>query len=66
MTEALNGTDVEAIKTATEQLLTSSQRSPSGSTSAASQAESRAPQVAATTAPPHDDEIVDAEIVDEQ
>ncbi|HUD68907.1 MAG TPA: Hsp70 family protein, partial [Acidimicrobiales bacterium] len=67
VTEALNGTDVEAIKTATEHLLTTSQSFSQKLYEAASQASSEG-QTSATdgASTQNDDEIVDAEIVDEQ
>jgi molecular chaperone DnaK len=62
--EALNGTDVEAIKSATEKLVTSSQTFAQKlyEQAAASQApgEPEAPADAA-----NDDDVIDAEIVDE-
>ena len=67
VSEALNGTDVEAIKTATEHLLTVSQSFSQKLYEAASQSSSdgqTSPGADATTQ--NDDEIVDAEIVDEQ
>ena len=66
VTEALNGTDVEAIKTATEKLLTSSQTFSQKLYDAASEAQSQTAAGGGDTAAPNDDEIVDAEIVDEQ
>ena len=67
VTEALNGTDVEAIKTSTEHLLTASQSFSQKLYEAASQASSDG-QTSATdgASTQNDDEIVDAEIVDEQ
>jgi molecular chaperone DnaK len=69
VTEALNGTDIEAIKTATEKLLTVSQSFSQKLYDAASQAAS-ADAGGATgdggATDGGDDEIVDAEIVDEQ
>jgi molecular chaperone DnaK len=70
--DALSGTDVEAIKTATEKLLTASQgfsqrlyeqasQSASGGSSGAPGANAGSP-----SEEPGDDEVVDAEIVDEQ
>ena len=70
VTEALNGSDVEAIKTATEKLLSASQTFSQKLYDAASQAQSQAG--GGTSGPGedaaggNDDEIVDAEIVDEQ
>ncbi len=64
VTDALAGTDVEAIKTATEHLLTASQSFSQKLYEAASQAQNA---TAASGGPqPGDDEVVDAEIVDEQ
>ena len=68
MSEALNGTDVEAIKTATEHLLTVSQSFSQKLYEAASQASSdgQTSTGGGDTSTQNDDEIVDAEIVDEQ
>ncbi|HXW38435.1 MAG TPA: molecular chaperone DnaK [Acidimicrobiales bacterium] len=71
VSEALNGTDIEAIKTATERLLTASQSFSQKLYEAASreQAQSQTAQGGDGTSaggPSSDDEIVDAEIVDEQ
>ena len=70
VSEALNGTDIEAIKTATERLLTASQSFSQKLYEAASreQAQSQTAQGGDGTSaggPSSDDEIVDAEIVDE-
>ncbi len=67
VTEALNGADVEAIKTATERLLTASQSFSQKLYDAASQSAAGA-QSAPTgdTTSSNDDDVVDAEIVDEQ
>ena len=67
VTEALNGSDVEAIKTATERLMTASQAFSQKLYDAASQADAGA-QSAPTgdSASGSDDDVVDAEIVDEQ
>jgi molecular chaperone DnaK len=67
VSEALNGTDIEAIKTATEHLLTVSQSFSQKLYEAASQAQN-ASQAASGggSDSQNDDEIVDAEIVDEQ
>jgi molecular chaperone DnaK len=66
---ALAGTDVEAIKTATERLMTTSQNFTQKLYEAASSADHEYAQGGATgggsTAPPNDDDVVDAEIVDE-
>lgn len=65
--EALNGTDVEAIKTATEQLLTVSQSFSQKLYEAASKASSDGQSSpGGDSSTQNDDEIVDAEIVDEQ
>jgi len=68
VTEALNGSDTEAIKTATEKLLTVSQSFSQKLYDAASQAQSQAASSDGGDAstPSGDDDIVDAEIVDEQ
>jgi molecular chaperone DnaK len=68
VTEALNGSDIEAIKNATEKLLTSSQTFSQKLYDAASQADgqSSAGGGGADSSATNDDEIVDAEIVDEQ
>ncbi|MDQ1444242.1 MAG: molecular chaperone DnaK [Acidimicrobiaceae bacterium] len=64
--DALAGSDLEAIKTATESLMTTSQ-SFAQKLYEASAAESAAAQSnGGPTAAPNDDEVVDAEIVDEQ
>jgi molecular chaperone DnaK len=66
---ALAGTDVEAIKTATERLMTTSQDFTQKLYEAASSADRDYTQGGATgggsTPPPSDDDVVDAEIVDE-
>ena len=59
---ALEGTDVEAIKTATEALMTASQEFGQRLYEAAAQAERES---AADASTPDDDEVVDAEIIDE-
>ncbi len=59
---ALEGTDVEAIKTATEALMTASQEFGQRLYEAAAQAERESAAAAST---PDDDEVVDAEIIDE-
>jgi molecular chaperone DnaK len=67
VSEALNGADVEAIKTATEHLLTVSQSFSQKLYDAASRASAGGQNAAADdSAAQNDDEIVDAEIVDEQ
>ncbi|MDQ1436381.1 MAG: molecular chaperone DnaK [Acidimicrobiaceae bacterium] len=63
--DALAGSDLEAIKTATESLMTTSQ-SFAQKLYEASAAESAAQSNGGPTAAPNDDEVVDAEIVDEQ
>ncbi len=66
---ALAGTDVEAIKTATERLMTTSQDFTQKLYEAASADDRDHAQGGATgggsTPPPNDDDVVDAEIVDE-
>ncbi len=66
---ALAGTDVEAIKSATERLMTTSQNFTQKLYEAASQADREYAQGGAAgggaTPPPNDDDVVDAEIVDE-
>ena len=62
--EALNGTDTEAIKTSTEALMTASQSFSQKLYEAASAAQNEA-GASGTDQQPHDDEVVDAEIVDE-
>ncbi|HEX2384229.1 MAG TPA: molecular chaperone DnaK [Acidimicrobiales bacterium] len=65
---ALAGTDVEAIKSATERLMTTSQNFTQKLYDAASSADRENSQGGATggsTPPPDDDDVVDAEIVDE-
>ena len=67
--DALSGTDIEAIKTATEKLVTASQGFSQRLYEQASQAQSSAPTDGPTggsTDEPSEDEVVDAEIVDEQ
>ena len=66
--EALSGSDVEAIKTATETLLTASQSFSQRLYEEASKADAGAPGGAAGAPAdePSDDEVVDAEIVDEK
>ncbi len=59
---ALEGTDVEAIKSATEALMTASQEFGQRLYEAAAQAERES---AAAESTPDDDEVVDAEIIDE-
>ena len=66
---ALAGTDVEAIKSATERLMTTSQNFTQKLYEAASSADREYSQAPArpggSTPPPNDDDVVDAEIVDE-
>jgi molecular chaperone DnaK len=64
--EALSGTDVEAIKTSTEALLTASQGFSQRLYEQASHAGAPADEGNGSTDEPGDDEVVDAEIVDEQ
>lgn len=59
---ALEGTDVEAIKSATEALMTASQEFGQRLYEAAAQAERES---AASESTPDDDEVVDAEIIDD-
>jgi molecular chaperone DnaK len=66
VSEALNGSDIEAIKTATEHLLTVSQSFSQKLYEAASQAQGASQSASGGSEPQNDDEIVDAEIVDEQ
>ncbi len=64
--EALNGSDTEAIKAATEKLVTSSQAFSQRLYEQASADSANAPGGAAgSSSMPNDDEVVDAEIVDE-
>jgi molecular chaperone DnaK len=64
---ALSGTDVDAIKSATERLMTTSQNFTQKLYEAASSSDQYAQSGAAggSTPPPNDDDVVDAEIVDE-
>ncbi len=65
---ALAGTDVEAIKSATERLMTTSQNFTQKLYEAASSADrdySQGGAAGGATPPPNDDDVVDAEIVDE-
>ncbi|MGH9092233.1 MAG: molecular chaperone DnaK [Acidimicrobiales bacterium] len=67
--DALSGTDIEAIKTATEKLLTASQGFSQRLYEQASQASAGAeggPAGGGAAEEPSEDEVVDAEIVDEQ
>ena len=67
VTESLNGSDIEAIKSATERLLTVSQSFSQKLYDAASQADAQSQSATEPDSPSvNDDEIVDAEIVDEQ
>jgi molecular chaperone DnaK len=63
--EALAGTDLEAIKTATESLVSASQGFAQRLYEQAS-AESAATAGEPSASAPNDDEVVDAEIVDDQ
>jgi molecular chaperone DnaK len=66
--EALGGTDIEAIKTATDRLATASQTMAERLYSQAGSSGSGAPSgngTSGATQGPNDDEVVDAEIVDE-
>jgi molecular chaperone DnaK len=63
---ALSGSDVEAIKSATERLMTTSQNFTQKLYEAASSDQySQAGAAGGSTPPPDDDDVVDAEIVDE-
>ena len=62
---ALGGTDLDAIKTATEALMTSSQGFTQRLYEAAAQADREAGGGAAGSSQPSDDDVVDAEIVDD-
>jgi molecular chaperone DnaK len=66
---ALSGTDVDAIKSATERLMTTSQNFTQKLYEAASSADREYSQgggaAGDSTPPPNDDDVVDAEIVDE-
>ena len=64
--EALAGSDVEAIKTSTETLLTASQSFSQRLYEEAAKAESSAPGGQVDAEESSDDEVVDAEIVDEK
>nr|MDQ3757922.1 Hsp70 family protein [Actinomycetota bacterium] len=64
--DAVAGTDVEAIKAATEALMTASQGFAQRLYEQAAQDGSGAAAGAAGASPADDDEVVDAEIVDEQ
>jgi molecular chaperone DnaK len=64
--EALKGTDVESIKTATERLLTASQSFSQKLYEQAAQADAQSQSAGAEDTAAGEDEIVDAEIVDEQ
>jgi molecular chaperone DnaK len=63
--EALNGSEVEAIKSSTESLMTASQSFSQKLYEAASQAQNETEAGSASEAQANDDEVVDAEIVDE-
>ncbi|HEX3948024.1 MAG TPA: molecular chaperone DnaK, partial [Acidimicrobiales bacterium] len=69
--DALSGTDIEGIKTATEKLMTASQGFSQrlyeqAAQSAQSSASADGPAGGGYSDEPSDDEVVDAEIVDEQ
>jgi molecular chaperone DnaK len=64
--EALAGSDVEAIKTSTESLLTASQSFGQRLYEEAAKESSAAPGGEVPADEPSDDEVVDAEIVDEK
>ena len=66
--DALGGSDIEAIKSGTEALMTASQTFAQKlyEQSAAEQAAAGGAPGGAGTSAPNDDEVVDAEIVDEQ
>jgi molecular chaperone DnaK len=64
--EALSGSDVEAIKTATETLLTASQSFSQRLYEEASKADAAAPGGQVPADETSDDEVVDAEIVDDK
>ncbi len=64
--EALAGSDVEAIKTSTETLLTASQSFSQRLYEEASKSDSAAPGGQPSSDEPADDEVVDAEIVDDK
>ncbi|HEY5097434.1 MAG TPA: molecular chaperone DnaK, partial [Acidimicrobiales bacterium] len=64
--EALSGSDVEAIKTATETLLTASQSFSQRLYEEASRADAAAPGGQVPADETSDDEVVDAEIVDDK
>ncbi|MGC8462725.1 MAG: Hsp70 family protein, partial [Acidimicrobiales bacterium] len=63
---ALSGSDIEAIKTATEALLTASQSFSQRLYEQASQADQAGAATGGTSAEASDDEVVDAEIVDDK
>ncbi len=63
---ALSGTDVETIKSATERLMTSSQNFTQKLYEAAAAADQDGGGAAGTTEAPADDDVVDAEIVDDE
>jgi molecular chaperone DnaK len=64
--DALSGTDVEAIKTATEKLLTASQGFSQRLYEQASQAQASDAGDSSSSSEPSEDEVVDAEIVDDE
>jgi molecular chaperone DnaK len=63
---AIGGTDAEAIKSATEALMTSSQALTQKLYDAAAAADREAGAGAAAASQPSDDDVVDAEIVDDE
>ena len=63
---ALAGTDIESIKTATEKLMSASQSFSQKLYEAASAAQNDGAAGAGSAADANDDEVVDAEIVDEK
>ena len=65
MKTALAGTEVDAIKTSTEKLMTASQSFSQKLYDAASAAQNESTAGGAADAHANDDEVVDAEIVDE-
>ena len=62
---AISGDDLEAIKTATETLMTASQEFTQKLYEQAAQADAAGGNAGATSSAPNDDEVVDAEIVEE-
>jgi len=66
VTEALKGSDIETIKSATERLLTASQSFSQKLYEQAAQADAQSQSAGPEDTGAGEDEIVDAEIVDEQ